>query len=319
MTITNDQGMEMSSHERELTRRLTIPAMEDMLHHPFNVLDHGFLRVVDYMGGDAAVVQAARVSYGRGTKKPSEDAGLIAYLMRHWHTTPFEMCSIKLHVKLPIFVARQWIRHRAASANEYSARYSILDREFYVPAVNRIAVQSSTNRQGSGAVLEPEEAYATIDMLRGSANDAFDTYDWLLNAEDPDESGPPHDANRQGVARELARISLPLSSYTQFYWKVDVKNLLDFLRLRADRHAQHEIRVYADVLLAIVKRWVPLTFEAFEEHRLHSLTLSRSEVAFVRKLLAAGPAVERPMTMKNREWESLTDALGIVRAPPATF
>ena len=196
------------------------------------MLDHGFVRVIDYMGDDAAIVQAARVSYGRGTRRVSEDAGLIRYLMRHRHSTPFEMCEIKYHVKLPIFVARQWIRHRTANVNEYSARYSILDREFYLPAPEHLAAQSAVNRQGRGDVLAGDEAAQVLDLLREDATRSYDHYAEMLNE---DEQGAPRDPARQGLARELARMNLTLNTYTQWYWKIDLHNLLHFLSLRADR------------------------------------------------------------------------------------
>ena len=213
------------------TRRATVPALEEILYEPLPVLDHGFVRVVDYMGDDAAVVQAARVSYGRGTRRVSEDQGLINYLMRHRHTTPFEMCEIKYHVKLPIFVARQWIRHRTANVNEYSARYSILDNEFYVPSPEHLAAQTTTNRQGRGEVLDGAAAQHVLDLLREDAERAYAGYADLLNE---DASGTPLDPARPGFARELARLNLSLSFYTQWYWKTDLHNLMHFLSLRAD-------------------------------------------------------------------------------------
>src|SRR5438874_2400094 len=211
--IAAQQG---AAHE---TRRATVPALEAILYEPLPVLDHGFVRVVDYMGDDAAIVQAARVSYGRGTRKVSEDRGLINYLMRHRHTTPFEMCEIKYHVKLPIFVARQWIRHRTANVNEYSARYSILDREFYIPAPEHLAAQSMANRQGRGEVLSGQEADRVLDFLREDAARCHDHYVWMLNEDDP---GTPRDPARLGLARELARMNLTLNTYTQWYWKIDL-------------------------------------------------------------------------------------------------
>ena len=218
-----------------------------MLFQAIPVLDHGFVRVIDYMGDDAAIVQAARVSYGRGTRRVSEDAGLIRYLMRHRHSTPFEMCEIKYHVKLPIFVARQWIRHRTANVNEYSARYSILDREFYIPAPEHLAAQSAVNRQGRGDVLAGDEAAQVLDLLREDATRCYDHYAEMLNE---DATGAPRDPSRQGLARELARMNLTLNTYTQWYWKIDLHNLFHFLSLRADAHAQYEIRVYAEAMLA---------------------------------------------------------------------
>jgi thymidylate synthase (FAD) len=198
------------------TRRATVPALEEILYEAVPVLDHGFVRVIDYMGDDAAVVQAARVSYGRGTKKVSEDKALIFYLLRHRHTTPFEMCEIKYHVKLPIFIARQWIRHRTANVNEYSARYSILDNEFYLPAPQQLAAQSSTNRQGRGDTLTGDEAKRVLDLLREDSERAYRGYVELLNE---DEEGRVIDPGRSGLARELALMNLSLNFYTQWYWK----------------------------------------------------------------------------------------------------
>ena len=246
-----------------VTARATSAGAEARLYEPQHVLDHGFVRVIDYMGDDAAIVQAARVSYGRGTKAVSNDAGLINYLMRHWHSTPFEMCEIKLHVKLPVFVARQWIRHRTANVNEYSARYSVLDREFYIPAPENLAAQSTQNNQGRGAVLEGEEAQRVLDVLKNDADRAFDHYEEMLSQD-----------GQQGLARELARMNLPMNVYTQWYWKTDLHNLFHFLRLRADPHAQYEIRVYADAIADAVRDWVPLAFAAFEAYRMGATQLS---------------------------------------------
>src|SRR5437879_1911185 len=242
------------------TRRATVPALEEILYEPIPMLDHGFVRVIDYMGDDGAIVQAARGSYGRGTRRVSEDRGLINYLMRHRHTTPFEMCEIKYHVKLPIFVARQWIRHRTANVNEYSARYSILDNEFYLPAPAQLAAQSAANRQGRGEVLEGEEAAHVLDLLRDDSRRQYAHYMEMLNET---EAGEATDPGRSGLARELARMGLTLNFYTQWYWKVDLHNLMHFLSLRADAHAQYEIRVYADAMVDVMKRWVPLCHEAF--------------------------------------------------------
>ncbi len=243
MRLTPEQQAEIDELHTatRTTRRATVPALEEILHQPLPVLDHGFVRIVDYMGDDAAVVQAARVSYGRGTRRVSEDQGLINYLMRHRHTTPFEMCEIKYHVKLPIFVARQWIRHRTANVNEYSARYSILDKEFYVPAPDHLAAQATTNRQGRGEVLDGEAAQHILTLLRGDAERAYAGYADLLN-----EDGAA-DPARPALARELARINLTLGFYTQWYWKTDLHNLMHFLSLRADPHAQYEIRAYAEL------------------------------------------------------------------------
>ena len=256
---------------RSDTRRVSVPALEEILYEPIPVLDHGFVRVVDYMGDDAAIVQSARVSYGKGTKQVRQDAGLINYLMRHRHTTPFEMCEIKYHVKLPVFVARQWIRHRTANVNEYSARYSMLDREFYVPAPENLAAQSAANRQGRGAVLEGEEAARVLEILKDDSARCYDHYEEMLNER---QDGSVIDEDKQGLARELARMNLPLNVYTQWYWKIDLHNLLHFVALRADPHAQYEIRVYAEALLETVKRWVPITCAAFLDHAVGGVHLS---------------------------------------------
>ena len=228
MTLTPEQEAEIAAQRGAPapTLRPTVPALEEMLYRAQPVLDHGFVRVIDYMGDDAAVVQAARVSYGRGTKRVSEDSGLINYLMRHRHTTPFEMCEIKFHVKLPIFVARQWIRHRTANVNEYSARYSILDKEFYIPAPEYLAAQSRANRQGRGDVLEGAEAARVLALLRGDAEQTYAHYAEMLNE---DQDGNPADPARRGLARELARMNLTLNAYTQWYWKIDLFNLMHFL------------------------------------------------------------------------------------------
>ncbi len=289
------------------TKRATVPALEEILYEPLPVLDHGFIRVVDYMGDDAAIVQAARVSYGKGTRQASQDEGLIRYLMRHRHTSPFEMCEIKLHVKLPMFIARQWIRHRTANVNEYSARYSILDKEFYVPAADQLAVQSSINNQGRGEAINRDDAEKILDLMKGDAAQAFNSYEQLINS---DADGKPIDPERPALARELARIGLPLSTYTQWYWKTDLHNVFHFMALRADSHAQYEIRVYADVIRDIANRWVPLASKAFEDYRLHGVELSRDAIEVVRRRLR-GENVERETTgLSLREWRELQDLLG---------
>jgi thymidylate synthase (FAD) len=295
MPLTPEQQAEIQSARADAapTRRAVAPGLEERLFEAIPVLDHGFVRVVDYMGDDAAIVQAARVSYGRGTKAARDDRGLIRYLLRHAHTTPFEMCEIKLHVKLPIFVARQWIRHRTANVNEYSARYSILDREFYVPAAEQVAAQSTSNRQGRGESFSPEEAEAAREALDDAASHGFAVYEALLNEE---EDGGP------GLARELARIALPLSAYTQWYWKVDLHNLLHFLALRADAHAQYEIRVYADAIGELVKAWTPLAWEAFEDYRLGGANLSAAGLACLRRMLAGETVTQESSGMSAGEW-----------------
>ncbi len=283
------------------TRRPTVPALEERLFQPIPLLDHGFVRLIDYMGDDAAIVQAARVSYGSGTKSVRNDRGLIRYLMRHRHSTPFEMCELKLHVKLPIFVARQWIRHRTANVNEYSARYSVLDREFYVPAPEVLAAQAADNKQGRAGVLEGDEAHAVLAMLRRDALQVYDTYEHLLNDRGDGERVDPE---RSQLARELARMNLTLGYYTQGYWKIDLHNLLHFLSLRMDAHAQYEIRVYADAIADLVRDWVPAAFEAFSDYRLGGAFFAREEVALIQQLVAGGdPDVLLPasgLSMRER-------------------
>jgi thymidylate synthase (FAD) len=316
MQLTPEQRDEIVSQRNEVhpTKRATVPELERILYAERSVLDHGFIRVIDYMGDDAAVVQAARVSYGRGTKRVSEDQGLINYLMRHRHTSPFEMCEIKLHVKLPIFVARQWIRHRTANVNEYSARYSVLDNEFYVPSPEHLAEQSKTNRQGRGDVLPPAEVDRVLkllkvdaELLRKGAERAYTGYAELLNE---DASGEPLDPTRPSLARELARINLTLGFYTQWYWKTDLHNLMHFLSLRADSHAQYEIRAYADVMLDIMQRWVPMTHAAFLEYRLNAATISATGLAVINRLLAGETPTQQESRLSPREWRELMALLG---------
>ena len=312
MPLTQDQLAEIEALrvEAQPTRRVVAPALEEILYRPLPVLDHGFVRVIDYMGDDAAIVQAARVSYGKGTKQVSSDKGLIGYLMRHRHTSPFEMCEIKLHVKLPIFVARQWIRHRTASVNEHSARYSLVEDDFYLPEPDQLAAQAASNRQGRGEALPPAEAERLRELLRRADAQSYERYRELLGE---DAGGQPRDPGRAGVARELARITLPLSTYSEWYWKIDLHNLLHFIALRAGEHAQYEIRVYALLLLDIVGRWVPLTAAAFEEHRLHALTLSAGAVAVLRRMLAGEPVTQETSGIGPREWRELTAALHLAR------
>ena len=309
MDLTPEQKAEIDAlrADRATTRRVTVPALEEVLYEPMPVLDHGFIRVIDYMGDDSSIVQAARVSYGKGTKRVSDDAGLINYLMRHRHTTPFEMCEIKYHVKLPIFVARQWIRHRTANVNEYSARYSVLDREFYIPAPEQLGVQSVANRQGRGDVLEGDEA---ADVLRILKQDAEQTYDHYIEMLNEDEAGKTLDDGRAGLARELARMNLTLNTYTQWYWKTDLHNLLGFLSLRADAHAQYEIRVYAEAMLETMARWVPIAHAAFQQYRMGGAVLSSGGLAVVRKMLAGEPVAQEDSGLSKREWRELMETLG---------
>jgi thymidylate synthase (FAD) len=307
LTDAQQQEIEAARAGQAPTRRPSVPALEAMLFEALPVLDHGFVRVIDYMGDDAAIVQAARVSYGRGTRAANEDRGLIRYLMRHRHSTPFEMCEIKYHVKLPIFIARQWIRHRTANVNEYSARYSILDREFYIPAPENLAAQSSMNRQGRGDVLEGAEAARVLDLLREDATRNYDHYLEMLNE---DDEGAARDEGRQGLARELARMNLTLNAYTQWYWKTDLHNLLHFLSLRADAHAQYEIRVYADAMLKTVEAWVPMAFEAFRDYRMGAVTLSAQMIAILRRMLAGEAVTQETSGLSKREWREMMDMLG---------
>ncbi|WP_406721165.1 FAD-dependent thymidylate synthase [Thioclava litoralis] len=296
MTLTPEQLADIEEQRAlsQPTRRAVSPGMEERLYTAHPVLDHGLIRVIDYMGDDNAITQAARVSYGRGTKKVSDDRGLIRYLMRHWHSTPFEMCEVKFHVKLPVFVARQWIRHRTANVNEYSARYSILDREFYIPEPDQLAAQSTVNHQGRGAVLQGAEAARVLDMLREDAMRSYDHYEDMLTADE--------EAGKQGLARELARMNLPTNIYTQWYWKVDLHNLFHFLRLRADAHAQYEIRVYAETMCDIVKDWVPAAYEAFEDYRLGGVNLSGRAVEVLKRRLAGETVTAETSGMSKGEW-----------------
>ncbi|MDX8351189.1 FAD-dependent thymidylate synthase [Cognatiyoonia sp. IB215182] len=300
MPITPEQQAEIDALRAnpQPTLRVVAPGMEQHLYHAYDVLDHGFIRVIDYMGDDAAICQAARVSYGKGTKSVSNDAGLIRYLMRHWHSTPFEMCEIKLHVKLPVFVARQWIRHRTANVNEYSARYSILDREFYIPAPEHLAAQSVINNQGRGKALTGEEAARVLEYLKGDAARCYDHYEEMIGQED-----------QQGLARELARMNLPANIYTQWYWKVDLHNLFHFLRLRADSHAQYEIRVYAEEICKVVADWVPAAYGAFEDYRMGGATLSSKAIDCLRRMLKGEEVTQETSGMSKGEWREFEGVL----------
>ena len=308
--LTEEQTAEIEATRGQLrkTRRAMVPALEDILYQPLPVLDQGFIRVIDYMGDDAAIVQAARVSYGRGTKQVSNDRGLINYLMRHRHTSPFEMCEIKLHIKLPIFIARQWIRHRTANVNEYSARYSVLEEAFYTPASEHLAAQSKTNRQGRADALEGTESSDALDRIRAHSSEAYQLYLDLLNE---DRAGQTGDPSKRGLARELARMTLPLNTYTEWYWKIDLHNLLHFSALRADSHAQYEIRAYAEVLLDVLKRWVPLTYDAFIDYRHEGAELSAKALAVVRRLLKGEQVDQAESGLSPREWRDLQSLLDL--------
>lgn len=310
MALNALQEQEILHQQQETyqTRRMTVPALEEILYEAIPVLDHGFIRVIDYMGDDSAIVQAARVSYGKGTKKISEDQGLINYLMRHRHSTPFEMCEIKFHIKLPIFVARQWIRHRTANVNEYSARYSIMDKEFYLPRPEHLAAQSKVNNQGRGDVLDGMRAQRIMQLLKEDAMRAYDHYQYMLNET---ETGEKIDEDQDGLARELARMNLPVNFYTQWYWKIDLHNLMHFLSLRADSHAQYEIRVYAEAMLDVLKKWVPATYQAFMDYRVGSANLSAKGLEVVRTLLAGQSMTREQAGMSLREWRELESVLQI--------
>ena len=310
MKLTKEQSKEIKEQQSQenKTKRVTAPELEKLLYEAISILDHGFIRVVDYMGDDTSIVQAARVSYGKGTKKVSTDEGLIKYLMRHWHSTPFEMCEIKYHVKLPIFIARQWIRHRTANVNEYSARYSILDKEFYLPAPEHLAAQSQINRQGRGDVLQGEKAKQVLDLLKGDAEQTYNNYEMMLNER---YDGSVIDDNGVGLARELARMNLTLNTYTQWYWKTDLLNLMNFLRLRADRHAQYEIRAYADVMLDTVKKWVPITYKAFMDYRVGGTEVSSKGKEVIKKLIQGQTINLDESGLSKREWNELMEAFDL--------
>ena len=310
MKLTKEQLQEIKDQQDQenKTKRVIAQELEKILYEAIPVLDHGFIRVVDYMGNDTSIVQAARVSYGKGTKKVNTDAGLIKYLMRHWHTTPFEMCEIKYHVKLPIFIARQWIRHRTANVNEYSARYSILDKEFYLPNHENLAAQSKNNRQGRGEVLEGNQAKEVLDLLKKDAEKTYNDYEMMLNER---FDGTTIDENKKGLARELARMNLTLNTYTQWYWKTDLLNLMNFLRLRADSHAQYEIRAYADVMLDTLKKWVPTTYEAFMDYRVGGTEVSAKGKLIIQKLIKGETVNVDSSGLSKREWNELMIAFNL--------
>ena len=312
MVITKEQiaEIEVLRNQSNQTIRPVSPEVEEILYKPFEVLDHGFVRVVDYMGNDASVVQAARVSYGQGTKKVNADKGLINYLIAHRHTTPLEMCEIKFHIKLPVFVARQWIRHRTASVNEYSARYSIMEDEFYVPKASNLSAQSTINHQGrdESNVLNQEEQRRVLEILKGDSEQSYEHYLEMINQ---DRSGNVADEGKEGLARELARMNLPVNCYTQWYWKIDLHNLLHFLNLRADSHAQYEIRVYAEIMLDIVKKWVPHCYEAFVKHHKDGQNLSGPALEVVKRMLKGENVLQEESGLSAREWGELTKLLGL--------
>ena len=310
MKLTEEQKKDIKNQQSQkfTTKRVIAPSLEEILFEALPILDHGFIRVIDYMGDDTSIVQAARVSYGKGTKKVNTDAGLIKYLMRHWHSTPFEMCEIKYHIKLPIFIARQWIRHRTANVNEYSARYSILDKEFYLPSKENLAAQSTNNRQGRGEVISGEQAKEVLNLLKGDAERTYDNYETMLNER---YDGSIIDEKKSGLARELARMNLTLNTYTQWYWKTDLLNLMNFLRLRADHHAQYEIRAYADAMLDTLKRWVPITYEAFMDYRVGGTEVSSKGKAVIKKLIKGENISIDETDLSKREWNELMVAFNL--------
>lgn len=293
LEISNEELPERLIQESpDNTLRPVSEGGEKWLYRPIKCLDHGFVYLVDYMGNDSSVVEAARVSYGRGTKRVSEDRSLIRYLKRHLHTTPSEMVELKFHAKMPIFVARQWIRHRTASVNEYSGRYSEMSAEFYVPEAGVLAKQSKDNRQGRGETLTREDQEKVLSILKEDQNNSYSHYKDFLSMD---------------LARELARIGLSVSNYTEWYWKIDLHNLLHFLRLRMDSHAQYEIRVYADAMARITRDLVPVSFEAFEDYQLKSLSLSREEIEFIKNNswpMKEEDADEKIMTVFKNKYET---------------
>jgi thymidylate synthase (FAD) len=308
MELTSEQKKEIQEQQSQnnTTKRVTSPELEKVLYEAIPVLDHGFIRVIDYMGDDSSIVQSARVSYGKGTKKVSTDEGLIRYLMRHWHSTPFEMCEIKYHVKLPIFIARQWIRHRTANVNEYSARYSILDKEFYIPAKEQLSAQATNNRQGRGELITGQQADDVLKILKDDAVRTYDNYEKMLNER---FDGTIIDENKSGLARELARMNLTLNSYTQWYWKTDLLNLMNFLFLRGDSHAQYEIRVYAEKMLDTVKKWVPITHAAFLDYRVGAAHLSSKGLKIVKTMINGNKVGYEDSGLSKREWNELMEVI----------
>ena len=252
-----------------------VPEAEAILDKEYPVLDKGFVRLVDYFGGDQRIVQSARVSYGEGTKTVSQDGALIDYLLRHQHTSPFEQVVMTFHLKMPIFVARQWVRHRTGRMNEVSGRYSIMKDEFYVPEADKVAPQSTDNKQGrANEAFDKAKAEEIIDSLEKGQENAYENYSELID---------------EGLAREIARINLPLSLYTEFYWEMDLHNLFHFLKLRLDSHAQYEIRVYAEAILEICKKVAPMATASFMNHQNEGVNFSGEEMDALRKVLAGEP------------------------------
>jgi thymidylate synthase (FAD) len=277
--------------------RMIVEAAEAMLDQEIKVLDKGFVRLVDYLGGDARIVQSARVSYGSGTKTVRQDRGLIHYLLKHAHTSPFEQVQLTFHTKMPIFVARQWVRHRTARLNEISGRYSIMRDEFYLPDPEHVCAQSESNKQGRADALPADQALAIIEAMEREQRETYANYEKLLDL---------------NVARELARVNLPNSLYTEWYWQIDLHNLFHFLRLRMDAHAQYEIRVYAEAMARCAQAVAPLAYEAFEEHVLGAVTFSRAECEALAAMLDG-----RPVALEGRPLGAFEEKLSKLRAAHA--
>jgi thymidylate synthase (FAD) len=281
--------------------RTTVRHLNDILGIEIPVLDHGFIRVIDYMGNDDSIVQAARVSYGLGTKHTLQDRALIRHLMRNRHTSPFEMCELKLHIRLPIFVSRQWQRHRSASINEYSARYSEVPDRAYIPELGDLRPQSKTNKQGRDPEPLPAEIAEELQAsMKSNAKSSYESYKRSLDA---------------GLARELARIDLPTNYYTEFYWKIDLHNLFNFIRLRAASNAQPEIRVYAESIMEIVKGWVPMAFEAFHDYVFKAASLSEKQLEVTKQLLREESVSLETSGLSRSEWKELMVMLGMSPSP----
>lgn len=302
--------MDLPSFDRPIItdsgiKRTIVPALEKILGWQLPVLDHGFIRVIDYMGDDYAIENAARLSYGEGTRAVTQTQGLLNYLMGHAHTSPFEMCELKLHVKLPIFVMRQWVRHRMASLNEYSARYSVLSNEFYLPQLIDLQPQSKDNKQGRNGEMDLNLAVDTRQKIDTHSQMSYSLYKLLISDE-------------VDLARELARMGLPVNFYTEMYWKIDLHNLFHFLLLRADSHAQKEIRVYAELMELIVQGWVPMAFSAYLAYQKNAMRFSAYELGALRYAITSATAEElasedpAPWATKlsKREWAAFTKKIG---------
>ena len=291
--------------------RAEVPALNNILGKEIPVLDQGFIRVIDYMGDDTSIVQAARISYGRGITTEARDKGLLFYLLRHKHTSPFEMCEIKLHLKMPIFIARQWIRHRTANVNEFSARYSFVPDQAYIPHESHLGTQSSINHQGSVySNMTEKNAKALQQRIKENTEHTYNTYLWCLNRDNNDK--PLHEEH-DGLSREAARMNLSLNHYTEWYWKIDLHNLLHFLHLRAAPGAQKEIQLYAESIIDnILKVWTPWTYEAFLLYRKNAHTFSERALVALQDLIAGKPLQDHThYKLSKIEWNEMCQALNI--------